>query len=73
MALNNYRSRNKCAHTGYTEPEKPPEDGEMSQVTLHARHRIQNQNRSEVEHITSQSQKLPTILNLYTQLDKKKK
>ena len=33
-----------CAHdcVGYTGPIEPPEDGEMNEVTLPYRHRIQN-------------------------------
>ena len=31
-----------CAHTGYTGPEEPPEDGEMNEMTLPSRHRIRN-------------------------------
>ena len=32
-----------CAHTGNIGPGEPPEDGEMSEMTLHSRHRIRIQ------------------------------
>ena len=31
-----------CAHIGLTGPGEPPEDGEMIEMTLSSRHRIQN-------------------------------
>ena len=31
-----------CAHIGQTGPGEPPEDGEMIEMTLSSRHRIQN-------------------------------
>ena len=31
-----------CAHIGSTGPGEPPEDGEMIEITLSSRHRIQN-------------------------------
>ena len=31
-----------CAHIGLIGPEEPPEDGEMSQMTLPYRHRMRN-------------------------------
>ena len=31
-----------CAHIGWTGPGKPPEDGEMIEMTLFSRHRIRN-------------------------------
>ena len=31
-----------CAHIGQTGPGEPPEDGEMNEMTLPSRHRIQN-------------------------------
>ena len=31
-----------CAHIGWTGPGKPPEDGEMIEMTLSSRHRIRN-------------------------------
>ena len=33
-----------CAHTGLIGPGEPPEDGEMSEMTLPSRHRIRNSN-----------------------------
>ena len=33
-----------CAPVGYTGPEDPHEDGEMNEITLPSRHRIQNSN-----------------------------
>ena len=33
-----------CAHAGYSGPGEPPEDGEMSAMTLPSRHRIRNSN-----------------------------
>ena len=33
-----------CAHTGYIGPGEPPEDGEMSDMTLSSGHIIQNSN-----------------------------
>ena len=33
-----------CAHTGETGPGEPPEDGEMSEMTLPSRHRTRNSN-----------------------------
>ena len=51
--------RHFCAHTGYIGPGEPHEDSEMSEMTLLSRHRI----RSEAEHATSRSRRLPTILS----------
>ena len=51
-----------CAHIGYTGPGEPPEDGEMNEMTLSCRHRIQNSS-PEAEHATSRSRRLPTILS----------
>ena len=31
-----------CAHIGQTGPGEPPENGEMNEMTLLSRHRIQN-------------------------------
>ena len=31
-----------CAHIGQTGPGEPPEDGDMNEMTLFSRHRIQN-------------------------------
>ena len=47
-------------HIGYIGPGEPPEDGEMIEMTLSSRHRIRN--LTEVEHATSRSWRLPTIL-----------
>ena len=33
-----------CAHTGYIGQGEPPEDGEMSEMTLPSRHKIRNSN-----------------------------
>ena len=33
-----------CAHTGLIGPGEPPEDGEMSEMTLPSRHGIRNSN-----------------------------
>ena len=37
-----------CAHKGYIEPGEPPEDGEMSEMTLPSRHMIQNSNPGDL-------------------------
>ena len=34
-----------CAHTGKNGPGEPPEDGEISEITLPSRHRIRYSNR----------------------------
>ena len=53
-----------CPHIGKTGPVEPPEDGEMNEMTV-----LQTQDskfepwRSEAEHATSRSRRLPTILN----------
>ena len=49
-----------CAHIGWTGPGEYPGDYEM---TLPSRHRIWNSWRSEDEHATSRSRRLPAILN----------
>ena len=51
-----------CAHTGQIGPWEPPEDGDMSEMTLPSRHRMRTW-RSEAEHATSRSRRLPTILS----------
>ena len=47
-----------CAHIGETVPGKPPEDGEINEMTPPSRQRILN---SEAEHATTRSRRLPTI------------
>ena len=53
-----------CPHIGKTGPGEPPEDGEMNEMTV-----LQTQDskfepwRSEAEHATSRSRRLPTILS----------
>ena len=53
-----------CPHIGKTGPGEPPEDGEMNEMTV-----LQKQDskfepwRSEAEHATSRSRRLPTILS----------
>ena len=43
----------------------------MNEMTMPYRHRIRNPWRSEVEHATSRSRRLPTLLNLYEWAGKK--
>ena len=56
-----------CAHIiGRPGPGEPPEDGVMDKMTLPSRQIIRNScPGSEVEHATSRSRRLPSILNLY--------
>ena len=55
---------NLCPHRSKTGPGEPPEDGEMNEMTV-----LQTQDskfepwRSEAEHTTSRSRRLPTILS----------
>ena len=35
----------RCAHIGETGPGEPPEDGEMNEMTMFSRHRIQGRAR----------------------------
>ena len=52
-----------CPHIGKTGPGEPPEDGEMNEMTLSSRHSKFEPWRSEAEHATSRSRRLPTILS----------
>ena len=66
--------RHLCAHIGLTGPGEPSEDGwdEWGDTVLQTHDSKFGPWRSEAEHATSQSRRLPTILNLYEWAGKKR-